>query len=140
MDGLTQLGQPTPFPTTPEEARLETFPNTHPARNYLIRFTCPEFTAICPITRQPDFAEIRIAYVPGDRCVELKSLKLYLGAFRNTGIFHEHVTNRILEDLVALLAPRYLQVVGDFAARGGITTVVTATHGTWPAELPPTLA
>ena len=103
MASLQQLGQATSFPSTPEEARLEVFPNPRPARDYLIQFTCPEFTAICPVTGQPDFATIRIAYTPDERCVELKSLKLYLGSFRNTGIFHEAVTNRILDDLVALL-------------------------------------
>lgn len=128
MESLTQLGRPTPFPQSPEEAQLETFPNTHPGRDYLIQFTCPEFTAYCPITGQPDFAEIRIEYTPDERCVELKSLKLYLGSFRNTGIFHENITNRILDDLVAVLSPRYMQVVGDFTVRGGIKTVVTATH------------
>lgn len=128
MDNLTQLGKPTRFPQSPEEAKLESFPNTHPGRDYLIEFTCPEFTAFCPITGQPDFAEIRIAYTPDALCVELKSLKLYLGSFRNVGIFHENITNRILDDLVALLSPRYMQVVGDFTVRGGIKTVVTATH------------
>ncbi|MBO9542597.1 NADPH-dependent 7-cyano-7-deazaguanine reductase QueF [bacterium] len=128
MENLTQLGKPTRFPQSPEEAKLESFPNTHPGRDYLIQFTCPEFTAFCPITGQPDFAEIRIEYTPDELCVELKSLKLYLGAFRNVGIFHENITNRILDDLVALLSPRYMQVVGDFTVRGGIKTVVTATH------------
>lgn len=133
MESLTQLGRPTPFPQSPEEAKLETFDNTHPGRDYLIQFTCPEFTAYCPITGQPDFAEIRIDYTPDRKCVELKSLKLYLGSFRNTGIFHENVTNRILDDLVAAVAPRYMQVVGDFTVRGGIKTVVTATYRK-PAE------
>ncbi|MEB3188360.1 MAG: preQ(1) synthase [bacterium] len=128
MESLQQLGQATSYPRTPEEARLEVFPNPRPARDYLIQFSCPEFTAICPVTGQPDFATIRIAYTPDERCVELKSLKLYLGAFRNTGIFHEAVTNRILDDLVALLDPRFMEVVGDFSVRGGIHTVVTATH------------
>lgn len=128
MEGLTQLGHPTSYPQRPEDAKLETFVNTHPGRDYLIQFACPEFTAICPITGQPDFAEIRIEYVPDARCVELKSLKLYLGSFRQTGIFHENVTNRILDDLVAALDPRYMQVEGDFSVRGGIKTVVRATH------------
>ncbi len=128
MESLTQLGRPTPFPQSPEEAKLETFDNTHPGRDYLIQFVCPEFTAYCPITGQPDFAEIRIDYTPDVKCVELKSLKLYLGSFRNTGIFHENVTNRILDDLVAAVSPRYMQVVGDFTVRGGIKTVVTATY------------
>lgn len=128
MEGLTQLGTKTPVPASPHEAALETFPNPNPARDYLIQFECPEFTAVCPITGQPDFAEIRIEYTPDERCVELKSLKLYLFSFRNQGIFHEAVTNRILDDLVAVLAPRYMKVVGDFAVRGGIKTVVTAEY------------
>lgn len=128
MENLTQLGKQTRFPQSPEEAKLESFPNTHPGRDYLIQFTCPEFTAYCPITGQPDFAEIRIEYTPDALCVELKSLKLYLGSFRNVGIFHENITNRILDDLVAVLSPRYMQVVGDFTVRGGIKTVVTATY------------
>lgn len=128
MEGITQLGRPTQIPTSPEEARLEAFPNPNPGRSYTIEFTCPEFTAFCPITKQPDFAEIRISYVPDERCVELKSLKLYLGSFRNQGIFHEAVTNRILDDLVAVLAPRQMTVVGDFSVRGGIKTVVTASY------------
>ncbi len=128
MEGITQLGRPTQIPTSPEEAQLEAFPNPNPARNYTIEFTCPEFTAFCPITQQPDFAEIRISYVPDAHCVELKSLKLYLGSFRNQGIFHEAVTNRILDDLVAVLAPRQMTVVGDFSVRGGIKTIVTASY------------
>src|SRR5690242_5211859 len=107
---------------------LECFPNPKPARDYEIRFECPEFTCLCPRTGQPDFATIRIAYVPNERCVELKSLKLYLWSFRDEGHFHEAVTNRILDDLVALLAPRKISVVGDFWVRGGIHTVVEARH------------
>jgi 7-cyano-7-deazaguanine reductase len=107
---------------------LETFPNPNPARAYEIRFECPEFTCLCPMTGQPDFATIRIAYVPGELCVELKSLKLYLWSFRNEGAFHEAVTNRILDDLVAALRPRKAEVVGDFLVRGGIHTVVTARY------------
>lgn len=105
---------------------LETFPNPSPERDYEIRFDCPEFTCLCPKTGQPDFATIRIRYVPDERCVELKSLKLYLWSFRDEGAFHEAVTNRILDDLVAALAPRRLTVVGDFWVRGGIHTVVEA--------------
>ncbi len=103
---------------------LEWFPNPNSGRNYEIRFECPEFTCLCPRTGQPDFATIRIQYVPGERCVELKSLKLYLWSFRDEGHFHEAVTNRILDDLVKVLAPRSLTVVGDFWIRGGIHTVV----------------
>lgn len=108
---------------------LETFPNPRPGRDYEIHFECPEFTCLCPLTGQPDFATIRIRYVPTARCVELKSLKLYLCSFRDEGAFHEAVTNRILDDLVAALEPRYLRVEGDFRVRGGIHTVVVAEHG-----------
>jgi 7-cyano-7-deazaguanine reductase len=107
---------------------LETFSNPNPGRSYEIRFDCPEFTCLCPMTGQPDFATIRIMYVPAELCVELKSLKLYLWSFRNEGAFHEAVTNRILDDLVAAVAPRKAEVVGDFLVRGGIHTVVTARH------------
>lgn len=105
---------------------LETFPNPRPERDYHIVFDCPEFTCLCPLTGQPDFAKIRIEYVPGELCVELKSLKLYLWSYRDEGAFHEAVTNRILDDLVAAVRPRRMKVVGDFAVRGGITTIVTA--------------
>jgi len=107
---------------------LETFPNPRPERDYEIFITCPEFTSVCPKTGLPDFGEIRISYVPDARCIELKSLKYYLIEFRNRGIFYESVTNQILDDLVALLDPRSMTVVGDFSVRGGIKTVVTATH------------
>lgn len=107
---------------------LETFPNPSPGRDYEIAIRCPEFTSVCPRTGQPDFGEIRIAYVPGESCIELKSLKFYLVGFRNRGIFYEAVTNRILDDLVAACHPRRMTVVGDFSARGGITTQVTADY------------
>jgi 7-cyano-7-deazaguanine reductase len=107
---------------------LATFPNPKAERDYEISFECPEFTCVCPMTGQPDFATLRIAYLPDRRCVELKSLKLYLWSFRNEGHFHEAVTNRILDDLVRVLRPRRMRVVGDFQVRGGIHTVVTATH------------
>src|SRR5450755_2540183 len=107
---------------------FETFPNPRPERDYEIAINCPEFTSVCPMTGLPDFGEIRITYVPDARCVELKSLKYYLVAFRNKGIFYEHVTNQILDDLVALLQPRRMTVVGDFSVRRGTKTVVTATH------------
>jgi 7-cyano-7-deazaguanine reductase len=115
------------MPTKPSKI-LETFPNPEPRREYTISFTCPEFTCLCPKTGQPDFATISIRYVPGRTCVELKSLKLYLWSFRNEGHFHEAVTNRIVNDVVKLLKPRFLEVVGDFFVRGGIHTVVTVTH------------
>jgi len=108
--------------------KLETFPNPEQYREYVIDFTCPEFTCVCPKTGQPDFATIRIRYVPAKTCVELKSLKLYLWSFREEGHFHEAVTNRILDDLVAAVKPRRMEVVGDFAVRDGIHTVVTATY------------
>ena len=114
--------------TTPPSKRLESFPNPAPERDYEIRFECPEFTCLCPRTGQPDFATIRIRYTPDERCVELKSLKLYLWSFRDEGHFHEAVTNRILDDLVALLAPRRITVQGDFLIRGGIHTLVEASH------------
>ena len=106
---------------------LEAFPNPNPERDYEIRFECPEFTTLCPKTGQPDFATLRIRYVPNELCVELKSLKLYLWSFRDEGHFHEAVTNRVLDDLLALLAPRRMTVVGEFNVRGGIRTVVEAT-------------
>lgn len=109
-------------------ATLETFENRHQQRDYTIEITCPEFTAVCPITGQPDFGTLTIAYVPDARCVELKSLKLYLQQFRNEGIFYEDVTNRILDDLVAVLQPRSMTLTGAFTPRGGISTRVTAVH------------
>jgi len=109
-------------------AELETFPNRHPGRDYTVVHTCPEFTALCPKTGQPDFGTIRISYVPDRRCVELKSLKLYLFGFRDRGIFYEHVTNVILDDLVRALRPRRMTVEGDFRVRGGISTVVQASY------------
>lgn len=107
---------------------LQTFPNPRPERDYEIAISCPEFTSVCPMTGLPDFGEIRITYVPDALCVELKSLKYYMLEFRNRGIFYEDVTNQILDDLVELLGPRQMTVVGDFSARGGIRTMVTATH------------
>jgi 7-cyano-7-deazaguanine reductase len=107
---------------------LETFPNPRPERDYEIAIRCPEFTSMCPKTGLPDFGEIRITYVPDTRCVELKSLKYYMLEFRNRGIFYESAVNQILDDLVTLLDPRRMTVIGDFTARGGISTVVTAAH------------
>lgn len=115
------------MPTKPMKI-LETFPNPEPGRDYTVEFTCPEFTCLCPRTGQPDFATFRIRYVPDRRCVELKSLKLYLWSFRDEGHFHEAVTNRILTDLVAATRPRRMEVEGDFLVRGGIHTVVRAVH------------
>jgi 7-cyano-7-deazaguanine reductase len=117
----------------PQPSRdLEAFPNPTPERPYEISMECPEFTCLCPRTGQPDFATIRLRYLPDKLCVELKSLKLYLWSFRSEGQFHEAVVNRICDDLVKLLAPRWLELVGDFAVRGGIHTVVTARHGRRP--------
>jgi 7-cyano-7-deazaguanine reductase len=107
---------------------IETFPNPRPERDYEIAISCPEFTSVCPRTGLPDFGEIRITYVPGAHCIELKALKYYLIGFRDRGIFYEHATNQILDDLVAALHPRRMRVVGDFSVRGGIKTVVTADY------------
>jgi 7-cyano-7-deazaguanine reductase len=112
---------------------LKTFPNPAPDRDYEIAFDCPEFTCLCPMTGQPDFAHFAITYVPDKLCVELKSLKLYLWSFRDEGAFHEAVTNRIADDLFKLLAPRRLTVVGDFNVRGGIGTIVSVSR-TKPAR------
>ena len=114
--------------TTRPSKDLETFPNPRPGREYEIAFECPEFTCLCPKTGQPDFATLRIRYVPDRLCVELKSLKLYLWSFRDEGHFHEDVTNRVLDDLVRLLQPKRMTVTGDFNVRGGIHTVVTVSH------------
>ncbi len=113
--------------TTPSK-KLETFPNPRPVRDYEISMECPEFTCVCPRTGQPDFATIRIRYVPQELCIELKSLKLYLWSFREEGAFHEEVINRILDDLVQACRPRSMTVVGDFNVRGGIHTVITAEY------------
>ena len=109
-------------------ATIETFPNPRPEREFEIAIDCPEFTSMCPKTGLPDFGEIRISYTPDQRCIELKSLKYYMLEFRTKGIFYEAVTNQILDDLVAACAPRRMTVVGDFTARGGISTTVTATY------------
>ena len=106
---------------------LETFDNGYPGRDYSIRIVCPEFTSVCPRTGQPDFGTLAITYVPEALCVELKSLKLYLQQFRNEGIFYENVTNRVLDDLVAVVKPRRMTLEASFTPRGGITTTVTAT-------------
>jgi 7-cyano-7-deazaguanine reductase len=107
---------------------LETFDNQYPGRDYVIEIVCPEFTSVCPRTGQPDFGTLTFTYTPDRKCVELKSLKLYLQSFRNQGIFYEHVTNRILDDLVAVLAPRRMKLVAAFTPRGGISTSVTVVH------------
>jgi 7-cyano-7-deazaguanine reductase len=114
--------------TTKPSPTLETFANPKPERDYVIRFECPEFTCLCPKTGQPDFATIRVEYVPDRLCVELKSWKLYLWSYRDQGAFHEAVTNQILDDLVAATAPRRARVEGEFKVRGGIYTTVIAEH------------
>ena len=106
--------------------KIETFENQHPGRDYVIEVVCPEFTSVCPKTGQPDFGTLTFTYTPDAKCVELKSLKLYLQQFRNEGIFYEHVTNAILEDVASVVEPRWMKLVAAFTARGGITTTVTA--------------
>ena len=107
---------------------LETFDNQFPQRDYTIEIRCPEFTSVCPKTGQPDFGVLTFTYTPDRKCVELKSLKLYLQEYRDAGIFYENVTNRILDDFVAVVQPRRVKLVAEFSARGGITTSVTVTH------------
>jgi len=121
--GLTILGHP-----AKPSRKLETFPNRHPGRDYTVSLETDEFTCVCPVTGQPDFASLTIEYVPDRKIVESKSLKLYLESFRNEGVFHEHVTNTILDDLVKALAPRWCVVRGEFAARGGIAITVEAEY------------
>ena len=128
---LTRLGHSSAL--TPEQVErprtiLETFDNPRPQRDYEVKFVFPEFTSMCPVTGQPDFATITIAYVPDRFCVEMKSLKFYFLAYRNKGIFYEAVVNTILDDLVDVLDPRRMTVVGEFAVRGGTSGIVTATH------------
>ena len=119
------------MPSRPSR-ELQAVPNPHPDRDYEVAIAIPEFTCLCPMTGQPDFATIRIRYVPDQHLVELKSLKLYIWSFRDEGAFHEDVTNRILDDLVRLLRPRWAEVTGDFNVRGGIKTEVRAAYGKRP--------
>jgi 7-cyano-7-deazaguanine reductase len=123
---------------TQASATLETFPNPAPERDYTIRMTIPEFTCLCPKTGQPDFATLKLEYVPDGRCVELKSLKLYIWSYRDRGTFHEAVTNAILHDLAAALAPRFMRLTAEFNVRGGIYTTVVAEHRQpgWGAAAP----
>lgn len=123
--------------TTQPSKELETFDNTRPERDYTIRIDTPEFTCLCPKTGQPDFATINITYVPALKCVELKSLKLYIWSFRDEGAFHEDVTNRILDDLVEACAPKFMRITAEFNVRGGIYTSVIAEHQD-PSWTPPT--
>lgn len=115
------------MPTSPQ-THVETFPSPRPGRDFEIRFETHELTCLCPMTGQPDFATLRISYVPDELCIELKSLKLYLWSFRDKGAFHEAVVNQILDDLVAAVRPKRMKVVGEFNIRGGIRTDVIATH------------
>lgn len=125
---LTLLGRKAAFPASPDEAKLETFKNPYPAREYVIRIETREFTSLCPVTGQPDFAEIVLEYKPAELCLETKSLKLYFASFRNTPSFNEEVVNRILNDLVRACAPRQMRIVGKFGARGGLALTVVAEH------------
>lgn len=121
MKDLSLLGRRTAYKSDYAPEVLESFPNKHPGRDYFVKFNCPEFTSLCPMTGQPDFANITISYVPDGRLVESKSLKLYLFSFRNHGDFHEDCVNVILEDLVRLLSPKYIEVWGRFTPRGGLS-------------------
>ena len=129
-EGLELLGnQQVSYPTDYAPEMLETFQNKHPENDYWVRFNCPEFTSLCPITSQPDFATIYINYVPDERMVESKSLKLYLFSFRNHGDFHEDCVNTIMKDLIALMDPKYIEVWGEFTPRGGISIHPYANYG-----------
>ena len=135
VSGLTQLGQKTDLPASPETAVLERVPTAHAGTPYVVRFTAPEFTSLCPMTGQPDFAHIVIDYIPGDWLVESKSLKLYLHSFRNHGAFHEDCTLDIGKRLVDLLAPQWLRIGAYWYPRGGIPIDVFWQTGTPPAEV-----
>lgn len=130
LQGVTQLGnQHTTYAQDYDPSLLETFVNKHPDRDYFVKFNCPEFTSLCPMTGQPDYATIYISYVPGERMVESKSLKLYLFSFRNHGDFHEDCVNIIMKDLVKLMDPKYIEVTGLFTPRGGISIWPYANYG-----------
>lgn len=137
---VTQSGNVRAMPSQPSK-QLETFDNPMPERDYTIRIEVPEFTCLCPKTGQPDFATLKIEYVPDQRCVELKSLKLYIWSYRDEGAFHEKVTNTILDDLVAATDPRFMRLTANFNVRGGIYTSVVAEHmhPGWQTPLPVTL-
>ena len=128
-EGLVSLGKKTEYRQDYAPEVLETFENRHPDNDYWVRFNCPEFTTLCPITGQPDFAEIRISYIPDKRMVESKSLKLYLFSFRNHGDFHEDCVNVIMKDLIKLMDPKYIEVTGFFTPRGGISIYPYANYG-----------
>ena len=135
VEGLSQLGQKTELPESPDKAVLESVPNPHPGTDYVVRFTSPEFTSICPITGQPDFAHLVIDYVPDARLVESKSLKLYLASFRNHGAFHEDCTVAIAKRLEELLAPRWLRIGGYWFPRGGMPIDIFYQSGSPPKDL-----
>lgn len=129
-ENLTKLGsKTTEYKTDYDPGVLESFDNKHPGNDYFVKFNCPEFTSLCPITGQPDFATIYISYVPNEKLVESKSLKLYLFSFRNHGDFHEDVVNTIMKDLIALLDPKYIEVWGKFLPRGGLSIDPYANYG-----------
>lgn len=132
---LTQLGGKTEFPTNPDQAVLETVPNPHPNTAYLVRFTCPEFTSVCPVTGQPDFAHLMIDYVPAERLVESKSLKLYLGAYRNHPAFHEGCTVEIANRISAAISPQWIRIGGYWYPRGGMPIDVFYQSGPPPADV-----
>ena len=130
LEGISLLGNKhVQYPTTYSPELLETFINKHPDNEYVVTFHCPEFTTLCPMTGQPDFATIVISYIPRERMVESKSLKLYLFSFRNHGDFHEDCVNIIMKDLVRLMDPRYIEVTGIFSPRGGISIYPFANYG-----------
>ncbi len=129
QEGLHALGGKTVYSQQYDPAVLETFENQHQENDYWVRFNCPEFTTLCPITGQPDFAEIRISYIPDRRMVESKSLKLYLFSFRSHGSFHEDVVNIIMKDLIRLMDPKYIEVTGIFLPRGGISIYPYVNYG-----------
>ena len=131
---FTQLGKKAKIPGTPEEAVLETFRNAHPQTDYVVRLSAPEFTTLCPITAQPDFASIVVDYVPSDRLVESKSFKLFLGSFRNYGTFHEDCTVYIHNRLKDAMSPKFIRVTGIWNARGGIALDVVVQSGALPAS------
>lgn len=128
-EGLKALGSKTKYKMDYAPEVLETFENKHPTNDYWVQFNCPEFTSLCPITGQPDFAEIKIAYIPQKLMVESKSLKLYLFSFRNHGDFHEDCVNIIMKDLIQLMQPKYIEVIGLFTPRGGISIYPYANYG-----------
>lgn len=121
LEGLTLLGGPTTYADQYDPSVLETFQNAHPDNDYFVKFNCPEFTTLCPMTGQPDFANIVIAYIPAEKMVESKSLKIYLFSYRNHGGFHEGAVNTIMKDLIDLMDPKYIEVLGRFTPRGGIS-------------------